>query len=160
MLCVPLGGGFVHLMLRSAFTCTVSRLRRRCLDGTVRHPTTAQPPLTYRSGSRRAHKVVQLWLSHHLRRGNQKAQGMSSPSSRRLQGSGGLLRCIGFLAPSSAFVWPKASKGRSARLRLRSVPSLRSVLRSSRYIVIVPGRPAIALAALEGIKGAKAPSTR
>jgi hypothetical protein len=28
---MPLGGGFVHWMLRSAFTYTVSRLRRRCL---------------------------------------------------------------------------------------------------------------------------------
>jgi len=122
---MPLGGGSVHWMLRSAFTYTVSRLRRRCpacfmyvcmyvlirQQDTARHTTPHHHhPLTYRFGSRRAHKVVQLRLSHRLRRGNQGAQGMSDPSSRRSQGSGWLLRCSCSLAPSSASVCLVAGK--------------------------------------------------
>jgi len=101
----------------------------RCACRT-RFATPPQPnhhPLTYRYGSRRAHKVVQLWLSHHLRRGNQKAQGMSSPSSRRSQGSGGLLRYSSFLAPSSASVaWRQERSLRSPPLTLRALASLRA----------------------------------
>jgi hypothetical protein len=125
----------------------------------ARHPT--QPdyhPLTYRFGSRRAHKVVQLRHSHHLRRCNQGAQGMSVPSSRRSQGSSGLLRCISSLAPSSAYVCLAAVK--VAPLASAYAPCTRFAPCFAGNFVIVPGRPVNTLAAQEGIKGAKAPTIR
>jgi len=55
VLCVPLGGGFVHWMLRSAFTCTVSTVSTALRSAAMaerlvvsvegaRHLPTTQPP--------------------------------------------------------------------------------------------------------------------